>query len=114
MKLQTLLDGARYLGQAEGDRKAYSVFDTDNHYLLLGPTQDGYFLNLVDKDSPEVITKAFAGKKVTAGEVRKNSKRPDLFDKSFASLSALYVMVALRRARKLKQRRGKSLVFKIK
>jgi len=41
-------------------------------------------------------------------------RRPDLFGDNFSRLNALYTMVALGRAKKLKQRLGKSMVFKIK
>jgi len=36
-----------------------------------------------------------------------------LFERYFDRLNALYVMVALRKARKLKKRLGKAMVFKI-
>jgi hypothetical protein len=114
MKIAGIFEGARYVGQAEGDRKTYSIFQTDDHYLVLGPTESGYYLTLVDRDAPGVITKAFSGKKITSGDVREKAKRPDLFYSSLAALNALYAMVGLGQARKLKQHRGKALQFKIK
>ena len=41
-------------------------------------------------------------------------RRPDLFDDNFSPLNALYTMVALGRAKKLKKRQGRAMVFKIK
>ena len=114
MKLKSLFDGARYLGQADGVRKTYSIFETDKNYLVLGPTEDGYYLNLVEKEAPDIIARAFSGERVTCKQVRAKSKRPDVFYSSLAVLNALYVMVALRRARKLKKRQGAAFIFKVK
>jgi hypothetical protein len=114
MKLAGLFEGVRYIGVAEGDRRNYSVFETGSRYLVLGPSRDGYFLNLVDREAPGAIAKAFSGQKVTTKQVSKKSKRPDLLPGRLAALNALYAMVALGRAQKLKQRQGKAFVFKIK
>ena len=114
MKARELFDDIRYVGEAEGDKNSYSVFATSKGYLVLSPTTDGYYLNLVDAEAPDAISKAFAGKKVTSADVSSSSRRRDLFYNRFAALNGLYVMVALRRARKLKQRQGKAMVFKIR
>ncbi len=114
MRVKALFDGARYVGEADGARKTYSIFETENNYLVLGPTETGFYLNLVEKEAPDVIAKAFSGERVTCKEVKAGSKRPDIFYSTLAALNALYVMVALRRARKLERRQGKAFVFKIK
>lgn len=115
MKVRDLFREARYVGEAEGDRKTYSVFETDSRYLVLGPTsQGGFYMNLVDRVAPQVLAKVFKGRQVTSGLVKKSGRRPDLFHSSLAALNVLYVMVALRRARKLKRREGKAIVFNIK
>lgn len=114
MKLAKIFDGAKYVGQAEGDRRTYSVFEADDHYLVLGPTETGYYLNIVEREAPDAITRIFSGEKVTSGDVRRKGKHPDIFYNSLAALNALYVMVASGRARKLKKRQGKSLLFKVK
>ncbi len=114
MRVAGLFKGVRYVGKAEGVKKTYAVFETENHYLVLGPAKDGYYLNIVDRDTPGLIARVFAGRKVTSKQVSMASKRSDLRYKRLAALNALYVMVALHRARKLKQRRGKALVFKIR
>ena len=114
MKVPDLFKGVRYVGTAEGDRKTYYVFEKEGGYLVVAPNYEGGFnLNVVDGEAPEVVTKAFKGKRLTARRLRDSSRRPDLFSAPFASLNALYVMVALGRARKLKQREGKAMVFKI-
>ncbi len=113
MKTAELFKDIRYVGQAEGDRKTYCVFEGKNQYLVVGPARDGYYVNVVDREAPEVITRAFKRKKVTSVLVKRTARRPDLFPGSLPSLNALYVMVALRRARKLRQRQGKAIVFKI-
>ena len=113
MKTVRLFEGVRYVGEAEGDKRTYYIFETDDRYLVVGPTRDGYYVNLVDREAPAVISKAFSGQKVTTKLVTAKSRRPDIFPSPLATLNALYAMVALRRARKLKQRQGRSLVFKI-
>ena len=115
MKPRELFKDARYLGEAEGDRKTYYVFETNKNYLVLGPTnQGGFYLTIVDQEGPDIITRTFRGKQVTSGLVRARARRADLFSSPLAALNVLYVMVALRRARKLKRRQGKAIVFKIR
>lgn len=114
MKIRDLFKGVRYVGQAKGDRRTYSVFESDGGYLVVAPNSTGGFnLNVVDRKVPGVVIGAFKGKKLTAGRLKQSSRRPDLFGAPFSSLQALYVMVALGRARKLKRREGKAMVFKI-
>lgn len=114
MKISTLFEGVSYVGKAEGDRRTYYVFKSHVGYLVLAPNSTGSFnLNIVDVDAPEVITNAFKGKELTAQRLGRSGRRPDLFGGPFASHNGLYVMVALGRARKLKKREGKAMVFKI-
>ena len=110
-----MFGGIRYLGRAEGDRRTYYVFESTAGYLVVTPSTDHSFnINRVDIEVPEVVSKRFKGKQLTTGRLRLSSRRPDLFGDSFASLNALYVMVALGRAKKLKRREGKAMVFKIR
>ena len=114
MRIPNLFKGARYVGKAEGDRRTYHVFESDAGYLVMAPNSAGGFnLNVVDREVPDVVTTGFKGKKLTAGRLKRSSRRPGLFRGPFSSLTALYVMVALGRARKLKRREGKAMVFKI-
>ncbi|MGC2695114.1 MAG: hypothetical protein WA738_04920 [Candidatus Angelobacter sp.] len=57
--------------------------------------------------------KKFSGEQVTTKLLGKNSRRPDLSGQRFSRLNSLYVMVALGKAKKLKKREGRSMVFKI-
>jgi hypothetical protein len=117
MKIAQLFTGAHYVGKAEGDRRSYYIFEGEEAgYLVVTPTKDrGFYMNVVDAEAPEAITKAFKGKRLTSVGLRKNGgKRPELFGTSFLCLNALYVMVALGRAKKLKLRDGKAIVFKIR
>jgi hypothetical protein len=114
MKIPNLFKGVRYAGKAEGDRRTYYVFESDGGYLVVAPNSSGGFnLNVVNRAVPDAVTKAFKGAKLTAGRLKQSSGRPDLFRAPFSALQALYVIVALGRARKLKLREGKAMVFKI-
>ena len=114
MKIPSLFKGVRYVGKAEGDRRTYYVFESDAGYLVVAPNSaGGCNLNVVAREVPDAVTAGFRGKKLTAGRLKRGSRRPGLFRGPFSSLQALYVMVALGRARKLKQREGKAMVFKI-
>jgi hypothetical protein len=114
MKITQLFAGVRYVGRAEGDRRSYHVFNSDGGYLVLTPNSDKSFtVNIVDAEAPEAITRAFKGKRLTTVRLRKTGRRLDLFGSPFAALNALYVVVALGRARKLRQREGRAMVFKI-
>jgi hypothetical protein len=114
VRTSQLFRDIRYVGQAEGVRKTYHVFETSDHYLVVAPnTRGGYNLSVVSLKAPEVISRKFKGQHVTTQIVKKRAKRPDLFGPDFAALSSLYVTVALGRAGKLKRKLGKSLLFKI-
>ena len=113
MKISELFDGIRYVGRAEGDKKTYYVFDGTNGYLVIAPTETGYYMSVVDREVPDVVTHKFKGTSLTAKQLRSRARRPELFSGDFGPLNALYVMVALGRARKLKRRAGKAMIFKI-
>jgi len=115
MRVRDVFSDVRYVGQAQGDRRSYSVFESRAGYLVVAPNSArGFYVNIVKAETPQVIQKAFQGRELTAKRLRKSGRRPDLFRPDFAPLNSLYVMVALGRARKLKRHEGKSMVFKIK
>jgi hypothetical protein len=115
VKIQTLLRGLPFVGLAEGERLTYYVFEGNSAYLVVSEnSRGGLNLNVVDQDAPAVISRRFSGKRVTGATLAQRGRRPDLFADSFSRLNALYTMVALGRAKKLKQRLGRSMVFKIK
>jgi hypothetical protein len=115
MKVSELFSEIRYIGKAEGDRKTYYVFEAHSGYIVVTPSSETSFnMSVVDVETPEVISKTFKRKRLTSVRLKDSNRRPDLFGAPFATLNALYVMVALGRARKLKRREGKAMVFKIK
>jgi hypothetical protein len=115
MKIAQVFASVRYLGRAEGDKRTYYVFQGDVGYLVVTPNSDRSFTtSIVDAEAPDVITRAFKGKRLTTVRLRKSGRRSDLFGSPFTALNALYVMVALGRARKLKHREGRAMVFKIR
>ena len=115
MRILNLFTGTRYVGQAQGERKTYYVFEGDAGFLLVAPTSNrGFYVSIIDREAPGVVAKGFKSQKLTAKRLKKSGRRPDLFGRPFAALGTLYVMVALGRATKLKQHEGKSLVFKIR
>jgi len=114
MKIRELFTRIRYIGKAEGDRRIYSVFESAAGYLVLTPNSDRSFtVNIVEAGAPQVVTRKFKGRQLTAKKLRESGLRPDLFARPFSALNALYAMVGLGSARKLKRREGKAMVFKI-
>src|SRR5262249_5055464 len=114
MGFKTLFNGARFVGQAEGDRRKYYVFDAASGYLVASPqAPHSYSVTVIQREAPEVISKKFSGTAITVSTLVAKGHRPDLFDRYLDRLNALYVMVALGKARKLKKRLGKAMLFKI-
>ena len=101
MAVKNLFSGARFIGQAEGDRRSYYVFQSDNGYLVATPQSPrNYSVTLVRNEVPDVLSRKFKGKQVTVSTLKSHGHRTDLFGEYFDRLNALYVMVALGRARK--------------
>ena len=114
MKISTLFQGLHFVGQAEGDRRTYYAFQGDGPYIIASPNdRGGLNVNVIDHEAPDVVTRRFKGQRVTSSILVKQGRRADLFGPAFAALNALYLMVALGRARKLKKRDGRALIFKI-
>jgi len=114
MTIRNLFKDLQYVGKAEGDKRAYHVFSGSDAFLVVAPsTRGGLNVNVVDRRAAEVIRRRFRRKRVTVKELIKGARRPDLFGDRFAALNALYVMVALTQARKLAERDGRAMVFKM-
>ena len=112
MSIAKLFSNAAYAGKAEGDRRAYHIFQTDAAYLVVSPNpRGGYIVNPVARTLPDAIAGRFRGRKVTSKKLKQAGRR---FGDRLVALNALYVMVGLGRARKMAERDGRSLVFKIK
>ncbi len=115
MNVRSLFRDLRYRGQVKGDRRTYYAFESPSGYLLVSLNRQGGFnVNPVDREAVEVIAKRFRGQRVTRKILVTRARRPDLFGKGFAPLNALYVMAAIGSARKLVEREGRAMVFKIK
>jgi len=114
MGAKNLFTNAKFVGQAEGDKRSYYVYQTANSYLVAAAQgRNSYSVTVIQLDSPEVIERRFKGKEMTVNRLKSGAHRPDLFKEYFDRLNALYVMVALGKARKLKKREGRAMVFKI-
>jgi hypothetical protein len=115
MAVKNLFSGARFIGQAEGDRRSYYVFQSDSGYLVAtAQSPRNYSVTLVHTEVPDVINRKFKGKQVTVSTLKSHGHRADLFGEYFDRLNALYVMVALGRARKLKKKLGRAMLFRVK
>ncbi len=115
MRLRSLLQGLKWIGQAKGDKRIYSVFQGAGGYLVVSPNgRTNLNVTLVDKRVPDALARRFGGREVTTSLLKRKSGRRGLLAEPFAPLNALYVMVALGRARKLKKRDGRAMVFKIR
>lgn len=115
VKIQALLQKLPFVGLAEGDRLTYYIFEGNGAYLVVSANSRGGFnLNVVDREAPDVILRRFGAQRVTGRMLIQKGRRPDLFSDAFSSLNALYTMVALGRAKKLKQKMGRATVFKVK
>ena len=113
--IQTRFSSLKYAGQAEGDKRAYHIFEGADSLLVVSASSPrSYNVSAVDREGIDLVSRKFKGRKVTSGDILRKSGRPDLFKERFDALNALYAMVATGRARKLKQRDGKAIVFKIK
>ena len=113
MRIPDLLTHLEFVGRAEGDRRTYYVFKGRAQYVVASANREGLNVNVVDGDAPAAILRRFAGKRVTSKLLGRNARRPGMFGESFQRLNSLYVMVALGKAAKLKERDGKAMVFKI-
>lgn len=112
MKIPDYFKDVRYVGRARGARRTYHVFEGSHAYLVVSPnTRGGLNVNPVSRKAPELISKRFRGRHLTS---KRLAKAGGPFRAAFAPLNALYVMVALGRASKLKIMEGKSMVFSIK
>lgn len=114
MKIAATFRDLAYVGSAEGDRKTYHVLGNRAGYLVVAENSpSAYNVNRVPAEAVETVGRRFKGQKVTTGIVVRRSGRPNLFRDRFRALNTLYTLVALGRARKLKQREGRSMLFKV-
>jgi hypothetical protein len=112
VKIPDFFKDVHYLGRAKGSRRTYHVFQGSHAYLVVSPnSRGGLNVNPVSRKAPDLISRRFRGRHVTS---KRLAKAGGPFRAAFAPLNALYVMVALGRASKLKLMEGRSMVFSIK
>lgn len=114
MRIRDLFKDLNYVGQAAGDKKLYHVFENEKGFLVVaGNTPNAYNANWVDRKAVEFVRSNFKGRKVTTGKVVQKARRRKLFSGGFVALNTLYAMAAAGRAKKLKERDGRAMVFKV-
>jgi hypothetical protein len=90
VKIQTLLQKLPFVGQAEGERLTYYVFEGNHAYLVVSPnSRGGLNMSVVEQETPEVISRRFGGQRVTGRMLIQKGRRPDLFGDNFSPLNAL-------------------------
>lgn len=115
MAVKNLFNGARFIGEADGEKRSYYVFQVDSGYLVASPqSARNYSVTFVANEVPDMISRKFKGKQVTVNMLKSKAHRESLFREYFDRLNALYVMVALGRARKLKKKLGRAMLFRVK
>jgi hypothetical protein len=115
MAIKNLFSGARFIGQAEGEKRTYYIFHGESGYLVATPQSPrNYSVTIVQNEVPDVISRKFKRKQLTVSMLKSKGTRAGLFRDYFDRLNALYVMVALGRARKLKKKLGKAMLFRVK
>jgi hypothetical protein len=113
--IKSQFSGLKYAGKAEGDKRAYHVFEGRDSMLVVSPgrSKRSYNANAVDRRGLDIVGRRFRRRKITSADVMKKAGRRDLFQQRFDALNVLYAMVAMGRAKKLRERDGRSIVFKI-
>ena len=80
MGVKTLFADAKFVGQAEGDRRSYYVFQTANSYLVAAPQgPSSYSLTVIQAEAPDVISSKFKGKQINVNTLKSQEHRPNLF-----------------------------------
>lgn len=114
MRIPNLFKDLSYVGQALGDRKAYHVFENPKGFLVVaGNAANAYNVNWVDRRAIDLVQKKFRGRKVTTSDVRRAGRKKKSLTGGFGALNTLYAMTASGRAKKLREHRGKAMVFQI-
>ena len=88
MAVKNLFSGARFIGQAEGERRTYYVFQGESGYLVATPQSPrNYSVTLVQNEVPDVIGRKFKGKQVTVKMLKSKGTRAGLFRDYFDRLN---------------------------
>lgn len=114
-----LQSGLVFRGEVAAVRQTYYVFEAEGAYFLLSfalaesKAGSGYF-NVVDAKAVDYVRERFAGgRAVTAKEVAARARRTAHAPSNLAALNILYVLVALGRAKIVREGTNRQLVFSI-
>ena len=102
MKVKEILSELRYVGEAQGVRQTYHVFQGHQHFLVMSFKKDGAAtgnFNIVEADAVGYVEGKYRGVKgLTAKQLFEDSKRTKHFKDRFVALNVLYVLVAAGKA----------------
>ena len=99
MDIRSLAKGLTYVGEAQGKRQTYYIFEGRTHFFVMSFSRSkrnaGNF-NIVSAQAVEYVRTRFAGAKgLTSQEVAKKNRRPRLFRTALEALNILYILVAM-------------------
>src|SRR5438034_3531028 len=90
MTVKRLFSGARFIGEAEGERRTYYVFQGESGYLVATPQSPrNYSVTLVQDEVPEVISRKFTGKLVTVSMLKSKRNRSGMYRDYFDRLNEI-------------------------
>ena len=117
MKVREVLSELRYVGEAQGVRQTYHVFQGHQHYLVMSFKKDdaatGNF-NIVGAEAVTFVENKFRGAKgLTSKQLFEDSKRTRHFKDRFVALNVLYVLVACKKAAVDRRFKLGTLVFNL-
>ena len=120
MNIQSLAKGLKYIGEAEGKRQTYYIFEGHDFYFVLSFKKNnpnaGNF-NVVEMEAIRSVQNKFGGAAgITTSEVYAGlcKTRARYFSSELDALKALYVLVGLGQAKVDTRHKATSLFFNIK
>lgn len=115
MNHRSFLSGLRYRGRVKSVKRVYHVLEGSQGYVLFSPRPGEYGGNysIVPTASLSYILKRLGGtKSISTGDAFASCKRSQRFPDRFSVLNAVYVLIALGKAR-ISKRQGRKLFFGI-
>lgn len=117
MKAKELLAELTYVGQAEGLRQTYDVFQGKRNFIVVSfsrsKRRSGNF-NIVDSGAVQDARQSFAGQRgVTSKALKKRLQRKGRAIETLEALNILYVLVAMKEARIDRRHSQRELFFDI-
>jgi hypothetical protein len=108
MDIKSLAKGLAYVGEAQGKRQTYYIFEGRKHFFVMSfsrAKRNAGNFNIVSPEAVAYVRKRFAGARgLTSQDVVKRSRRPRLIRTALEALNILYILVATGEA-KVDQRR---------